>query len=414
MSVTSDLLYAYLREIFYGFADAKLDIDKLEDDYKLLAQGLMYFAQCVFEHNDYAKALAKGDLSVKPPPPENELAAPIKSLQASLKHLTWQSKQVAAGDYKQRVDYMGEFADGFNTMVEQLSDRQQKLEDEILVSQQHSTALEQSNLLLSRLTQHIPQQIFVVDVVTREILLTNNMAKTEMDNDPGYIDVLFSQLPDHDGLSGSYHLEIEYKLEHLERHLSVNAYLIEWNMTNAVALVIDDVSEEKKRRKELEDHAYHDSLTNAYNRFYGILNLNEWLSEKKRFALVFADLDHLKFINDRFGHSEGDHYLVTVAKRLRESSGNTMVCRVGGDEFMLIVPDFDFDMAHERMREISSAIEHDEYVSNKDYEYSLSFGIVAVDEDNEYPSSMILSMADERMYVHKRARKKERQALAQT
>jgi signal transduction histidine kinase len=64
-----------------------------------------------------------------------ELAAPIalsgkgpvlgslKALQASLRHLTWQSQQVAAGDLSQRVDFMGDFADAFNEMVRQLEER---------------------------------------------------------------------------------------------------------------------------------------------------------------------------------------------------------------------------------------------------------------------------------------------------
>ena len=127
MSTTSDLLFAYLREIFYASPNARLDIEKLEDDFVLFAKGLMFFAHCYSQYNDFAHALAKGDLSVSPPPPENELAAPLKSLHANLKHLSWQSQQVAKGDYKQRVDFMGEFADAFNTMVEQLDDRQRKL-----------------------------------------------------------------------------------------------------------------------------------------------------------------------------------------------------------------------------------------------------------------------------------------------
>ena len=408
MSVTSDLLFAYLREIFYGTHDAQLELDKLDKDFIMFGKGLMFFAQCFYQYNEFANALARGDLSVTPPPPENELAAPLKSLHASLKHLTWQSKQVALGDYKQSVDFMGEFADAFNTMVEQLADRQQELESEVSVSQKHAKALEQSNLLLSKLTHYIPQQIFVVAAEKHEILLFNDLAKKEIYKDTDYIHKVMKLLPTHQGTKDSYYVEIQFNQDGEERYLAVNSYLIEWNKINAVALVINDVSTEKKQRKELEDHAYRDALTHAYNRFYGMLTLSDWVSEKRRFALVFVDLDSLKYVNDIHGHNEGDEYIIRVSNHLGSYSPEAVVCRLGGDEFMLLIPEANCDESQSSMTIISDAIENDEYLQGKDYRYSISYGIVIVDEDNELPSSSILSIADERMYQHKRARKKER------
>ena len=410
MSATSDLLFEYLREIFYATPDAKLDLDKIEDDYIMFAKGLMYFAQCFSQYNEFAKALGKGDLSVEPPPPENELAAPLKSLHASLKHLAWQSLQVAKGDYKQNVDFMGEFSKGFNMMVEQLADRQQKLEDEISQSNKHADALEQSNLLLSTLTDYIPQQIFVVDIETNEVLLSNDLAMHELDNDAGYIDKLMKRLPDRSIQSGNFYIDVQFHQENMVRYLAVNAYLIEWNMQHAVALVIKDVSAEKRQLMELEDHAYRDSLTHVYNRFYGMMTLDDLIAEKARFSLIFADLDSLKYINDKHGHSDGDEYIIRVSRHLQAFSQDATVCRLGGDEFMLLISDMSQDEASSRMDEISYAIEHDDYLSGKDYSYSISIGIVAVDESNTLSSSAVLSIADERMYEHKRARKKERQA----
>jgi signal transduction histidine kinase len=75
------------------------------------------------EVNELAKSLSKGDLTGKLPPPDNELASPLKSLHASLKHLTWQAQQIAQGDYQQRVSFMGDFAAAFNTMAVQLEER---------------------------------------------------------------------------------------------------------------------------------------------------------------------------------------------------------------------------------------------------------------------------------------------------
>lgn len=410
MSVTSDLLFNYLREVFYGTKNAELELAQLDEDFISFSKGLMYFAQCFYNYNEFANALAKGDLSVKPPPPENELVAPLKSLHASLKHLTWQTKQVAQGDYSQHVDFMGEFADAFNTMIKQLADRQRKLENEVSLSKKHAKALEQSNLLLSRLTHYIPQQIFVVAVEKYEVLLMNDFARKEIYRDTYYIHKVMELLPARQGMRGSNYAEIQLNQNNQERYLAVNSYYIEWNEISAAALVINDISDEKKLRKELEDQAYRDSLTHVHNRFYGMLILSEWVSDKKRFILVFVDLDNLKYVNDEHGHYEGDEYIIRVANHLGTFSENAEVCRIGGDEFMLMIPDTDECDVYSFMEKISVMIENDEYLTDKDYRYSISYGIVAVDENNNLPSSSILSIADERMYEHKRARKKERRS----
>jgi len=409
MSVTSDKLFAYLRSIFYASPDAKLNIEELEDDYVLFGKGLMFFARCFMQYNEFATALGRGDLSVPPPPPENELAAPLKSLHASLKHLTWQSKQVALGDYKQRVDFMGEFADAFNTMVEQLADRQQKLENEIEQSIKHAAALEQGNKLLSNVTQYIPQQIFVMSADEFDVLLMNDMAQRELEIDPNYIESIRTELSKLEGWEACNNAEILLYKGDSERYLSVSTYQIEWDNVNAVALVLNDVSVEKKQMKELETHAYGDSMTNLFNRFYGMLTLNDWVDAKKQFVLVFVDMDNLKYVNDQFGHNDGDRYIITVADHLRTFSPNVVSCRIGGDEFMVLTPDVDGEVARARMEEVQTLLRTDEYLVDKDYSYSVSYGIVVVGKDNELPSSGILSLADERMYEHKRARKKERQ-----
>ena len=413
MGGTSEILFHYLRDIFYDAPKAALDLEKLDKDYVMLGKGLVYFAQCLSQYNEFVRALAKGDLSVTPPPPENALAAPLKSLHASLKHLTWQSQQVAKGDYKQRVEFMGEFVNAFNMMVEQLAERQQKLEEAIELSRKHAKALEQSNQLLSNVTQHIPQQLFVIDADRHEILLMNDMAKIEIENDSEYLNTILKHIveymPDYKEHCGSYNVEIQYSSRNIERYLSITPYCIEWNTINAVAFVINDISAKKKQITELENYAYRDPLTHVHNRLYGMLILHEWLDAKRRFVLIFLDLDNLKYINDKHGHNEGDAYIINTANHFKAFSQSAVACRIGGDEFMLLVPEIGSDEAYSRMADIQDAIQKDGHLLGKDFFYSVSFGIVVVEEDNRLSSSSILSLADERMYEQKRAKKKERQ-----
>lgn len=89
--------------------------------------------------------------------------------------------------------------------------------------------------------------------------------------------------------------------------------------------------------------AVFDSLTGLYNRRYAMPHL-ERISEHARktnrtFAVMIADLDHFKRINDAYGHSSGDAVLVEVANRLRSSlRSSDMVARIGGEEFLVIMP----------------------------------------------------------------------------
>ncbi len=75
--------------------------------------------------------LAQGELSDIKIVPNNYLASPFKELHSRLRHLTWQAKQVASGDYRQRVDFMGEFSEAFNSMIISLERNEKLLRDKI-------------------------------------------------------------------------------------------------------------------------------------------------------------------------------------------------------------------------------------------------------------------------------------------
>lgn len=75
--------------------------------------------------------LSQGDLGGIRFSPDNVLAFPIKELHSRLMHLTWQTQQIASGDYGQRVDFMGEFSGAFNAMVEALDRNEKALKQKI-------------------------------------------------------------------------------------------------------------------------------------------------------------------------------------------------------------------------------------------------------------------------------------------
>ncbi|MCL2762907.1 MAG: HD domain-containing protein [Treponema sp.] len=159
MSKTSELLFDYLKNVFYGNKDAELNLEALDEDFTDVGKALVYFTHCYSECRTFASTLAAGNLEAAIPSEKNEMAASLKSLHAGLKHLTWQAQQVAKGDYSQRVDFMGAFSDAFNTMIEQLSERHHKLEE--LVHIKTRTVVELQNAVLKTMAELVESRDYV-------------------------------------------------------------------------------------------------------------------------------------------------------------------------------------------------------------------------------------------------------------
>jgi hypothetical protein len=105
----------------------KIDTGKTDDENEQkLAKMLNQLIDFMQEVHDFIIPLSKGELTEIKIQPRNFFASPFKELHSRLSHLTWQAKQVASGDFSQRVDFMGEFTEAFNYMILSL-DRNEKL-----------------------------------------------------------------------------------------------------------------------------------------------------------------------------------------------------------------------------------------------------------------------------------------------
>jgi hypothetical protein len=100
------------------------------DDRKL-AESMNQLITFMEEIHQFINPLARGELSEIDLSPKNFLASPFKELHSRLCHLTWQAKQVADGDYGQRVDFMGEFSEAFNSMIVALEYNERLLREKI-------------------------------------------------------------------------------------------------------------------------------------------------------------------------------------------------------------------------------------------------------------------------------------------
>ncbi len=86
------------------------------DELAAFNERILRFVDHWSEFRAFAETMAGGDLSASCPR-GNQLVAPLKSLQASLRHLTWQTERVAAGDLNQQVEFMGDYSLAFNSMI---------------------------------------------------------------------------------------------------------------------------------------------------------------------------------------------------------------------------------------------------------------------------------------------------------
>ena len=99
-------------------------------EYKELALAIVECLKNAKEIYDFESALADGNLSVPVPGRHNYFAGPIKDLYYKLRHLVWQAKEVAKGDYSQKVDFLGSFSDSFNYMIQELDKREEQIKQQ--------------------------------------------------------------------------------------------------------------------------------------------------------------------------------------------------------------------------------------------------------------------------------------------
>lgn len=170
----------------------------------------------------------------------------------------------------------------------------------------------------------------------------------------------------------------------------------------------------KQRTLELEEAnqrlhqlSTEDELTGLPNRRFAMLTLNQHLKEKKRYggslSILLLDADRFKQVNDRFGHAQGDALLRTLAGRLRESVRKSdIVCRLGGDEFLIICPQGGLSGALQVGRKVLAESRPFFTPDGEEcWNGALSIGAAEAADDTARPDDL-LHAADKALYESKR------------
>lgn len=170
-----------------------------------------------------------------------------------------------------------------------------------------------------------------------------------------------------------------------------------------------DETEKKIYQRKIEQQAYTDFLTGLYNRMCCERDLARYVDEAARTftkgALLYLDLDDFKHINDGLGHQYGDVLLKSIAHSFQRISGIEETCyRMGGDEFVIIVPPGSYGRLDEIVDAIKQIFMKPWFLKNSDYYCTMSMGIVEFPDGGEAVHELI-KKADIAMYEAKKSGK---------
>ncbi len=169
----------------------------------------------------------------------------------------------------------------------------------------------------------------------------------------------------------------------------------------------------KENEKKLHALSITDELTGLYNRrgFFALAeqHLKQSMRDKKGYFLILIDFDGLKFINDNFGHNEGDMVLIKTANILKESYRESdIIARIGGDEFIVLAnetPETNIETITIRLKDNIKAYNNSK---SRNHEISLSMGMINSNHEQVYNLEQLIAKADKLMYKQKRKKQQSK------
>jgi diguanylate cyclase (GGDEF)-like protein/PAS domain S-box-containing protein len=319
------------------------------------------------EIRDFLLPLSRGELSSPLPSDDNRLAAPLVEMHGHLGRLTQQTQEIARGDYSQRIDFMGEFSDAFNSMVALLEERERTLTDEIGRRKQAEIELQRERDILvagpvvtfrwdvgdDGAVQYVSPNIAAYGYKPEEF--TSGRRTYASIVDPADIEWVNDDGNDK-SRAGLESWVQEYRIVDAEGRAHwirdfTHAVRDDDGAVTAYEGYILDITPQKaaekalrQREEQLRMLSLTDELTGLYNR-RGFFALGEHVMRVARrrargLGVIYVDVDGLQAVNERFGHARGDELLCTVASLICASVRQSDVAgRVGGDEFVILVED---------------------------------------------------------------------------
>jgi len=159
--------------------------------------------------------------------------------------------------------------------------------------------------------------------------------------------------------------------------------------------------------KKLSELYTKDSLTGLYNRFgyesLAVPMFKNASEQKKTLAVIFIDINRMKYINDNFGHLQGDLAIRTIADAIsREVHDDCIAIRYGGDEFLVIGECCDEELVKNMVARLEQSITEQVAHMSLPFKLSASCGYIMTDPDSSSTLAEYIKRADDIMYAHKK------------
>jgi diguanylate cyclase (GGDEF)-like protein/PAS domain S-box-containing protein len=177
---------------------------------------------------------------------------------------------------------------------------------------------------------------------------------------------------------------------------------------NGFSLIVRDISEGREAREALRSAVLNDHLTGLANRraFHeaATLELQRWVRQPRHLSLLLIDADHFKRINDEYGHATGDAALRHLAAALGTGlRGLDVVARLGGEEFVALLPGTDIDDAETLAMRLCERIARSSlHVDGREIRCTVSIGVATMTTEL-HDVDGLLQRADRAMYAAKNA-----------
>jgi diguanylate cyclase (GGDEF)-like protein len=195
------------------------------------------------------------------------------------------------------------------------------------------------------------------------------------------------------------------QLINLSHELSRNLLVL---LSKRLRSVNTTVTHSKQLQEEFEQNANIDALTGLFNRrwiddyFDRMLRRAKQQDDNNDFAILLADVDHFKTFNDRYGHLAGDQALRCVANALRENTRPTdIVSRYGGEEFLMILPNTNPQMARSVAERIVTGMREQPIIMGETRfpNITISVGIASLEADDSFET--LVEAADKGLFKAK-------------
>ena len=195
---------------------------------------------------------------------------------------------------------------------------------------------------------------------------------------------------------------LDFYAENLRRWFSLSLY----PFSEGFSIYFTDITQRKHLEMKLQEYADTDMLTGILNRRAGLYILEKSIyaarRERTSLTICYIDVNGLKKVNDIYGHTEGDRLIITVSAAVRDSLRESdTLCRLGGDEFLIILPKCDLDEAGQVKKRIIHQFDTINGKGEYPYGISVSFGLAVYPADSTPDIDEFISQADREMYKEK-------------